>query len=191
MRNRFLVVLLAFGLIVGVTNMITAQDKEAKQDMQQNWGIAITLDTPNLIPPAVQWAIFDSDPLPGFENRIRSMRDYMEKRLQSIDDPAMEKKERDVLKKVSWDKGFQRITGDLVNLLTTAPNTSYGMSSNAPAGKKWIVSKIVQINGEPICWCLPIEVKPGPYMKVTLSEENAFDLAGAFAAALEEQPEEK
>ena len=35
------------------------------------------------------------------------------------------------------------------------------MMSNSPTGKKWIVTKIVVLDGKPICWCIPVEVKIG------------------------------
>ena len=42
----------------------------------------------------------------------------------------------------------------------------------------------MRIKGKPVCWCLPVEVKPGEPIKVTLTEDNVFDLGAAVDDAL-------
>jgi len=60
------------------------------------------------------------------------------------------------------------------------------MSSNAPDGKKWIVTKAVDIKGKPVCWCIPVEVKTGKQIEVTLNESNIFDLRTTYDNVMRE-----
>ena len=85
---------------------------------------------------------------------------------------------------VTWDLGFRQVTGDKVYLLTSAPGITHVVSSNGPAGKKWIVSKIVYLKGAPACWCIPVVVETGKEVHVTLDEKNMFDLTAAFDNAI-------
>lgn len=87
---------------------------------------------------------------------------------------------------VSWDFGFRKVTGDRLWLLTTRPRGSFGLSSNGPAGKKWIVTKTVHVKGKPVCWCIPIEVKTGHGVEVTLNAGNTFDLKTLYDKAMRE-----
>ena len=61
------------------------------------------------------------------------------------------------------------------------------VSSNDPGGKKWIVTKIVNINGKPVCWCIPVEVKTGEEINVTFNEKNTFDLKNIYDKTMEER----
>lgn len=135
---------------------------------------------PDLIPPAVQWTVLDEDPVPGFKERVEKMATFYRKRLRDANDPERAKIIRQSQMEVSWDLGFESVTGDKVYLLTSAPNVSHSLSSNAPAGKKWIVTKTVNVKGEPVCWCLPVATEIGKMIEVTLAEDNTFDLAGTF-----------
>ena len=92
---------------------------------------------------------------------------------------------------VAWDLGFRDVTGDKLYLLISAPFAVQTMSSNGPDGKKWIVTKTVRVKGKPVCWCLPVEVKRGESVHVTLTEENAFDLDAAYDKAMKAAEEAK
>jgi outer membrane lipoprotein-sorting protein len=174
-----------------------AQDKNKEQFHQATWQMGINLDAPNLVPPAVQWAILDKDPVPGFKAGVKRMQGYHQAQLAQAKTEAQKELERNDQMTVIWDLGFREVTGDRLYLLTSTPGTSHGMSSNSQAGKKWIVTKIVQIKGKPVCWCLPVEVKTGESIEVSLTEDNRFDLGAAFDDALqadkkvEDKPAEK
>ena len=53
------------------------------------------------------------------------------------------------------------------------------------------MSKVVQINGKPTCWYIPVELKKGKQIDVTLTEANAFDLEGTFNDAMREAEQAK
>lgn len=64
------------------------------------------------------------------------------------------------------------------------------ISSNSAGGKRWVVSKTVQIDGKPACWCIPVEVETGKEVKVTLDKDNMFDLRAAYDKAMKEPADE-
>jgi type II secretory pathway component GspD/PulD (secretin) len=168
-----------------------ADEKEIEGWRSSTWQMAISLHAPSLMPPAVQWAVMDEDPVPGFTARVDRMRSYYRGQI----DKAQNEQEKDIARSagmtVSWDLSFKEVKGDRLYLLTSEPETSlrrtsHGFSSNGPDGKKWIVTKAVRIKGKPACWCLPVEVKKGRNVDVTLSEDNLFDLASAYGKAMGE-----
>lgn len=165
---------------------VSAQNQDMEQWKHSTWRMALKLDTPNVVPPAVQWAILDKDPVVDFKARVKMMQDSY--REQLVREAKTVKKEitRTGQKTVSWDLGFKDVTGDRVYLLTSAPDASHSFSSNGPDGQKWIVTKVVLIKGTPVCWCIPVEVKTGKEVHIKLTEKNTFDLESAFNKAMEE-----
>ena len=156
------------------------------------WGIALSLNAPGLEPPAVQWAILDHDPLPGFKARVQKLGSVYRRQLEKAGGPP-----RDIIRSVEmrngWDSGFKEVTGDELYLLTSAPGVpgSHNFSANTPDGRKWIVTKTVRIGGKPVCWCVPVEVKKGERVRVSLTDGNRFDLGAAFDDAMREPPQGK
>jgi hypothetical protein len=165
----------------------SAERKPLGTGLGSVWGIALSLDAPGLQPPAVQWAILDHDPLPGFKAHVQKLRSLYRRQLERVGGPP-----RDVIRSVemrnAWDSGFKEITGDQLSLLTSAPGVpgSHNFSANTPDGRKWIVTKTVQIKGKPVCWCVPVEVKKGERVKVSLTDGNRFDVGAAFDDAMRE-----
>ncbi len=159
---------------------LSAQDEDVERWKISTWQMTLNLDTPNLVPPAVQWAVFDKDPLPGFRARVKRMKGYHTEQLERAGDDANKELARSSQMTVSWDLGFKEVTGDKVYLLTSAPDVSHGFSSNTPAGKKWIATKIVQIKGKPVCWYIPVTVETGKEIRIMFTEDNMFDLESAF-----------
>lgn len=78
----------------------------------------------------------------------------------------------------AWATVFRKVTGDQLDQLPSGG--SLFCSSNRSDGKKWIVTKVVQIKGKPVCWCVPVEVKTGKEINVTLTEDNVFDLGSVI-----------
>lgn len=166
------------------------QDEDIQRWKRETWHIMLNLDTPNLVPPAVQWAVLDEDPVPAFRARIKEMRTHYRKRLERAEDEVKKELVRSSQMTATWDLGFKKVTGDQLYLLTSAPSVSHSFSSNEPDGKKWIVTKIVQIKGKPLCWCILVEVKTGKGIEVTLSEDNMFDLEAVFQNMMRESGQE-
>jgi hypothetical protein len=187
--------LVAIGLL-GTT--VCAQEVETiKQEwMQESWRIIISLDMPDLIPPVVQYAVFDEDPTPEFEKTLRINRKLQSKFLDAAKSPAEKTMIQNAFFESNWNFVFKKVTGDQVSLLVSAAYIKeatglYRMSSvgsNGPAGKKWIVTKIVQIKDKPICWCLPLDTEIGKDVTVVLNKQNVFDLAGVYNKAMGEGP---
>jgi hypothetical protein len=159
-----------------------AAAKERERWLRTTWRMNIGLDAPGLRHEAVQWAIFDEDPVPDFQARVERMQSYYRKRIEEAADADAKEMQRSVGMSVSWDLGFKKITGDQLYLLTAGG--PHGISSNGPDGKKWIVTKTVRIDGKAACWCIPVEVKTGQSIDVWLEEDNLFDLNTAFNEAL-------
>ena len=45
--------------------------------MNTTWRVVPKLEAPNLKPPAIQWALFDKNPAPGFKARLRERKSYL------------------------------------------------------------------------------------------------------------------
>lgn len=174
-------------LVLFVTLCVSFTSGEEKK--VQRWNMSISLDTPNLIPPAVQWAIFDKDPVPEFVLNIQRKSDRYIKELNAAEEEKRKRSLRNSQIRVNWNRVFRDITGDEVYLLTSAPNVAYSVASNAPEGMKWIAAKIVQIMGEPVCWCLLVEVKFDETIEVILTEENTLDLDTLYEDAMRKGPD--
>jgi hypothetical protein len=159
-------------------------DKHVEQMKRTTWQMTMHLETKNLKPPAVQWTVFEKDPVPGFHSRVRQMKGYYTEQLDGANSKPDKELRRSSMISVSWNLGFGEVTGDKVYLLTRARGVSHGFSSNEPDGKKWIVSKTVQIKGKPVCWCIPVTVETGKETQVILNMENMFDLRSAFDEAM-------
>jgi hypothetical protein len=141
------------------------------------WMMQIALRHPNLVPPAVQFAIMDQDPVPGFTARIKRVRHLWKTQLRQTKD------EHKMM--AAWDSGFRQVTGDRLYLLTSGVLSSpCGVCSNGADGKKWLVTKVVSVDGEPVCWSIPVAVRPGGTTEVTLTDQNTFDLVGAYETAM-------
>jgi hypothetical protein len=185
--------MLSAPVLAGMTwdSSVSAQDKDVENWERSTWRITLKLDTPNLVPPAVQWTVLDKDPVPGFGARVKQMQGYHKKQLEGVDDKAKKELIRSSQMTVDWDLGFKEVTGDHVYLVTSAPGVHHVLGSNAPGGKKWVVTKIVQIKGNPVCWCLPVTVETGRETQVTLTENNMLDLESAFDKAMGESIKDK
>ncbi|MGB2819644.1 MAG: M56 family metallopeptidase [Phycisphaerae bacterium] len=168
-----------------------AQHEDMERLERSAWRMTINLDTPNRVPLTVQWAVLDEDPAPGFRARAGMMQGYHRKQLERAEDKAGKALIRSSQMRACWDSGFKQVTGDKVYLLTSAPGFFHGFSSSAPGGKKWIVTKIVRINGKPVCWCIPVEVETGKEIQLTLTDDNMFDLESAFDKAMGESTKDE
>jgi hypothetical protein len=166
-------------------------EKEIEQWKRRTWQLTIRLDSPNLDPPAVQYAVFDNDPLPAFDALVKKMSASNRERYQQAETDQLKEIQRTSGMTVDWDMGFKRVTGNQLYVLTPSVSHQHRLSGNGPDGKKWIVTKTVRAGGKVVCWCLPVEVKKGESVKITLSNSNAFDLEAVYDKATKEAGENK
>ena len=131
----------------------------------------------------MQYALLDHDPVPTFIKSVERTAPTYRRLLAKAEDDADKEQTRGVQASVSWNLGcFKSITGDRVYLL---PGSSTITVGDRLKGKRWIVTKTVQLDGKPVCWCLPVEVNPDVEAELTLATKNAFDLRGAYDKAMQ------
>ncbi|MDA8236203.1 MAG: hypothetical protein M0Z31_15675 [Clostridia bacterium] len=148
------------------------------------WGVLLNLDAPFMVPQAVQFAFFPSDPLEEFTRLYREKLPQVRAalRLQNpLLDREKEKQATTALLSTCWNQGFKNITGDAMNLLTSSPGNSQGgatcIFSSSTGGFHWLATKTITLADQtPICWCLPFYLEPGQKAELTLSTENYLDL---------------
>ena len=156
------------------------EEDEAKPSQGGICHMSLDLNMPNLEPKAVQYAIFEKDPVPAFLAEIKRMQRFNRQELEKEATEAGKEDLRRIQMHISWDRGFKDITGDRLLLLATRSGGIF------PAGKKWIVTKVAHIKGKPVCWCIPVEPKRGELINITLDESNTFDLQSAYDKAMQE-----
>lgn len=143
-------------LILSFSGFAFAKDTN-DQFQQEHVIIDLKLKVPELVPQAVQLAIFYTDPVSAFKN-------YMSVQSPSID--------RQAALEVSWDLCFRDITGNNLYLITMEPK----IYSQDKEGKIWVATKSVTIAKRSVCWCMPLTVKRGERYQVLLSPKNQIDL---------------
>ena len=192
MSNRPTLTGIAFFLTsLACLSSLAAEDEAFRDWKHSTWRIRVSLETPSLVPPAVQWTVLDEDPVPAFMARVKKSQDRIQEQLDRTDDEFQKEIVQASQMTVHWDIGFRGVTGDKVYLLTAAPGVTHSLSSNSQTGKKWIVTKTVSIKGKPICWCIPIEVNRGEELEVEVTEKNVYDLQTVYAKAMQGSDKEE
>jgi hypothetical protein len=143
---------------------------------RKTWRIQLSLRVRGRVPFEVSYAFFDEDPVPAFKAAV--------KKWQSKSG-SVSGEERRAVMVAAWDGVFKKVPGN--HLYQLRPGGTQTVASNAPDGKKWIVTKAVQIKGKSVCWSFPVKVKTGEEIAVTLTEDKAVDLESAFDSALRER----
>jgi beta-lactamase regulating signal transducer with metallopeptidase domain len=169
-------------------SLTAAEKADIKRWQGETWQIGIDLDMPNLEPKAVQFVVLDEDPAPAFTAQLTRMREQNRQQLEKGNTGADREVLRAMQMTVAWNFGFKKVTGDNLHLLAKRPGgySKTAMSSNRPGGKKWIVTKTVQIDGKPVCWCIPVEVTKGKNIDVTFDKSNTLDLRSAYDNAMKD-----
>lgn len=139
------------------------------------WFMNIELDHPKLVPPVVQFAVMDKDPAPGFRARANLLRQRFQKQLAEVTIAEHRAQRRSAQLIGLWNYGFRDVSGDQVGLL--ASDAPCQVCSNGSGGKRWIVTKGVEVEGRVVCWCLAVEVWPGKTIELSLTNKNTFDLS--------------
>ena len=175
--------------IFGLTISVQAQTETVPGNA---WQIAISLQSPEIFPQAVQFAIFDEDPIPFFTSRLTKVRavflntlkrDATVDEIQTIKDAQMS---------TIWDSMFEKVTGDQVYLLaalTTANPRPSILTANSPDGYKWLATKVTDALGRPICWYFKIKVVRGKETQILLTTDNAFNLSKLYHSMMMLQEE--
>jgi hypothetical protein len=145
--------------------------------MAGSWELHPVFDVPDTFPPAVMFAIRDSDPRPQYEKRLQSLAEMQRHLKMEASASVAPEIMRQGMLHTAWDLGFRDVSGDQIGMLfRNAPTYTVVIKSNEPAGQKWLVTRAVVLEGKSDCWCLPIEVRPGERTEVALTQANMTTL---------------
>jgi hypothetical protein len=86
----------------------------------------------------------DKDPGPAFKARTKHRQTWNRKQLEQAGDESVKDLVRSGVMRANWKMSFRDVTADEIYLLTSS--RSGGIQSTGAAGKRWIVSKVVEIN---------------------------------------------
>ncbi len=168
--------------------------------LKSTWQLNPRMELPHLEPPLVLWTLLQSDPLPGFRERLSR---------NSVPDfsgvfapfPTNQFTPRQGYLVGTWDLAFREVTGDRVYQLVDdrkvaetppGPDGEHGaivsatftaVSSNEPAGARWFVTKAVLHNGHALVWNIRVETEIGRMAKVILTSGNALDLEQEYQSS--------
>jgi hypothetical protein len=156
-------------------------DEEIEEYEKATWQMRLQLNMPNLEPAAIQWAVLEENPIPGYRQRLEVVKDAYKKSLVEATEQDKQTVKRSQML-AAWDKGFYQVTGDRVYLLTEKPGHSF--ASNEEAGMKWIVTKVIYVDEVPVCWVIPVKVEIGKSIDVEFSNDNVFDLTEIYNSVI-------
>lgn len=154
---------------------------------KSTWRIHPAINAPGLEPEVVQFALLESDPMKDFRTILTQDRERYRNAIKNVQDPRQRLQLKAAQMAGTWDRLFKAITGDQVYLLVPSTNKKIGsmakthvISSNSPAGTKWLATKIAFRNETPTCWSIRVETAIGKSVKIDLLNENAIDIAKLF-----------
>jgi hypothetical protein len=155
---------------------------------KHTWRIHPHLDVEDLQPPVVLFSIFDEDPRAGYEERLKSIASTaLVPGSQEIADTREFKRARPA---VTWDFLFNDVPGNMMSMVfqecarektrrgrervsrSGASEFATVVVSNAPTGRKWLVTRATHLGEKTVSWCLPVEVRPGTVRHVRLTKRN-------------------
>ncbi len=157
------------------------------QDIQDwknsTWQIRPILSMPDLDPEAAQLAVLDSDPIDSYRKALVQNRERFRQEIEAEDDPSKRSLLKTAQMTSAWDRLFKATTGDQVYLLVPSRSRTnesltrtFLISSNNPAGRRWLATKVVYHGNSPACWCVQVETVIGKEVQVELRGDNAIDL---------------
>jgi len=150
--------------------------------------IPITLDLPDIDVPAFIWAIFDHDPIPGYRKRImENIASWYPYQIKTMTDPEKKWKYRNGVIEGTWADGFEFLSGNDVYLYRKAKDVDNWYNTYED-GNYWFVTQSILYKKKPICWCIPIRIKPGTKIDLILTEKNAIHLGALFDEIIVEVP---
>jgi hypothetical protein len=154
---------------------------------KKSWEVHPVLDVPDRFPPAVMFAMRDSDPRPEYEKSLQRL--VAPRNVNGVDraEPAVPELLRQEHLRVAWDSTFRQVPGDRLGLLFRNEGRDAGeeegeaqytvvIKSDEPEGKRWFVTRATEFEGRIVCWCLQFEVQKGARVAIGLTEENMITL---------------
>ncbi len=194
MKKKIVIFVFIVSVLLNIVIMFTfgylwASEKAGKKSEEKEtefivrddmWLVSIELDVSELDPHAVQYAFFDHDPIPGFVKRVKGGTKIYFALQERGETEKQKHKYRLVAFRRSWDDAFADLSGDKVYLLSKGG----AMSSNAPPAKQWIVTKMIDLDNEPLCWCISVQPEFGKVLSIRLNKDNAYNVSEEFDKAI-------
>ena len=161
-----------------------------KEWERTTWRVSPRLDTDDLAPCAVQYAIIDADPVERLRTEIARS-----ETIAPVDRADEAEAVRQGRREAAWESIFRDVPGDRVYLLedyglpeATDPAASTAtrsfvsvlISSNDAEGQKWLVTKVLRAGGRRLVWSVPFQARRGHLTTIVLRESNASDLDAAY-----------
>jgi hypothetical protein len=162
------------------------------------WAVKPELKMADLYPPAIQVAVFESDPVEKYVLYLKEQRKIEAKfGLLNVMD-------RDItmhaIMATAWNRIFRDVSGDRVFLLYRSTDKPVGylddkggtlrienqvlpclIPSTSVKEKCWLASKTTEYGGKPVCWLVPIKPRPKHTLTIALDNGNLYDLEREFA----------
>lgn len=156
---------------------------------KESWRVHPVLDVPELLPPAVMFSIFDSDPRSRYTDILQRMSEKQREQASEPEQSLRPQLMRQGLLSAAWDAVFHDVPGDKIALLCQSkfremsgefpgggPTYWLTIGSTERAGTKWLVTRATQFEGKPVCWCMSINVEKGATTEVALTKQNMIAL---------------
>lgn len=158
-------------------------DAKIRKWNETSWQLHPTLHMKELYPEAVQYAVFNSNPIVDFRKVLQENNERFRTEVLGDKDP----KRRELVKKTqmisTWDLLFRNIQRDRVHILAAShgdgkrsPVRTTLLSSNSLAERKWLATKIGYLSNAPLCWCVQLDLTIGKTVPIILDKGNCFDL---------------
>ena len=166
---------------------------EAPSAGERVWQCSVRLSMPELSPPVVLVAVFDTDPVKRYvacvrdsttPRRITSMIRHLGDRQSMIEFVLR------TTKVALWDQIFSEIPGNRVSLV-------YGpdlprvrpvvLTSEAVGGTRWLATRVAGAEGQYVCWSLPFDAAAGASSRLVLTRDNSVGLDELFMEHLDRQ----
>ena len=122
-------------------------------EVREHWHGWIRLEPSDLNVQAVQFAIFSENPQEVLKGKLRG---------KPWTDRA-----------IVWDFLFNKVPGDELYLLVPGTNGTVELGSNAPGGKKWLVTK--SVHGV-YSWSVPFQASVDEDFDIVLTKANVIEL---------------
>jgi hypothetical protein len=158
--------------------------------MGESWSLHPILDVPEGFLPAVMFAIRDTDVSSVYRKVLQKLIEQQKERQADRGGSVAPELMRQAMLRVAWDSVFRNVPGNEVGLLfrneggqesndgqeAEAPVSMVLIKSNAPEGRKWIVTRATAYEGKVVCWSVSFDARNGERAEVVLSEDNMITL---------------
>ncbi len=165
------------------SDLFSLSNEEINKIRKTTWAVKISVNVEGIYPFALQYAVFETDPIKIFNKHM--MRVYQ----SGGKKPAKDRFMKNINMSVEWDMIFKKITADNVSLLPlkTEANNPFSVRSNSDPkdDKVWIVTKAAHMkDNTPLCWCIPVNIKKGCEFSIIIDMNNIFNLEKQYDSNL-------